>query len=127
MIRRTLFSFFLLIIILTTNIIFNGADMVIASENNSSDLIEKISRDYTKKFCNSIGFGLSKESAMNFSYSENKQIFEKRKGVENINKDLLANEIANSVINRCGYQLNLFGDKEIKEFANLYLSIDKEN
>ena len=127
MIRRTLFSFFLLIIILTTNIIFNGADMVIASENNSSDLIEKISRDYTKKFCNSIGFGLSKESAMNFSYSENKQIFAKRKGVENINKDLLANEIANSVINSCGYQLNLFGDKEIKEFANLYLSIDKEN
>ncbi len=38
-----------------------------ASESAESVLITKVSKSFTKKFCNSIGFGLSKESAMNFS------------------------------------------------------------
>ncbi len=101
--------------------------MASASENQQSDLIEKISIDYTKKFCNSIGFGLSKESAMNFSISENKKIFEKKKGIQNIDKELLANKIAFSVIDSCGYQLNLYGDKDIEEFAKYYLSVDQKN
>ena len=127
MIRRAFTKLILFIIILTINIIFFDAKIVTATESDSSDLIEKISKDYTKKFCNSIGFGLSKESAMNFSYLENKKIFEKRKGVKNIDKELLANEIAFSVFDSCGYQLNIYGDKDIEEFANFYLSVDKEN
>tara|TARA_E500000331_G_scaffold290363_1_gene286380 strand:+ start:81 stop:461 length:381 start_codon:yes stop_codon:yes gene_type:complete len=114
----------LLFIILITNIFFIQIDMASASEDKDSILIEKISKDFTKKFCNSIGFGLSKESAMNFSFSENKEIFKNRKGIKNINKELLAHEIANSVIVGCGYQLDLYGDKDMEEFANYYLSLE---
>ena len=114
-IKNLIGIFSLFIIILTTNILFIKTDIVSASEVKDSNLIEKISKDYTKKFCNSIGFGLSKESAMNFSFSENKEIFKNRKGIKNIDKELLAQKIASSVIDGCGYQLDLYGDKDIEE------------
>tara|TARA_E500000331_G_C17213060_1_gene694645 strand:- start:196 stop:588 length:393 start_codon:yes stop_codon:yes gene_type:complete len=126
-IKNLIGIFSLFIIILTTNILFIKTDIVSASEVKDSNLIEKISKDYTKKFCNSIGFGLSKESAMNFSFSENREIFKKRKGIDNIDKELLANKIASSVIDGCGYQLNLYGDKDIEEFANDYLLLEQKN
>ena len=116
-----------LFIILTTNIFFIQTDIAYSLEAKDSNLIEKISKDYTKKFCNSIGFGLSRESAMNFSFSENKEIFKNRKGIKAIDKELLAKKIASSVIDGCGYQLNLYGEKDIEDFANYYLSIEEEN
>ena len=80
-----------------------------ASTIQNDKLIERISNDYTNKFCNSIAFGLSQESAMNFAYKENNLIFKNKKGIESINKDLIANKIAISVIDYCGYIVNLNG------------------
>ena len=125
--EKFIFKLFLLILVLITNKTFFQIEMASASESQNSNLIEKISTDYTNKFCNSIGFGLSKESAMNFSISENKKIFKNRKGIKSIDKELLAHKIAFSVIDSCGYQLNLYGDKDIEEFARYYLSIDQES
>ncbi len=116
-----------LFVVLTINIFLIQSDIAYALEAKDSKLIDKISKDYTKKFCNSIGFGLSKESAMKFSFSENKQIFKNRKGIKNIDKELLAQKIASSVIDGCGYQLDLYGEKDIEEFANDYLSMEIEN
>ena len=87
-------------------------------------LIKKISKSYSNKFCNAIGFGLAKESAMDFSLEENKQVFKKKKGINQINKELLAEEIAILVIEKCGYPINLSGEKGILEFRNYYLSKD---
>ena len=125
-IKKLIGSFFLFVV-LSGNIFFIQADIAYSLEAKDSNLIEKISKDYTKKFCNSIGFGLSKESAMRFSFSENKEIFKNRKGIKNIDKELLAQKIASSVIDGCGYKLNLFGEKDIEEFANNYLLIEQEN
>ena len=125
-IKKLIGSFFLFVI-LSGNIFFIQTDIAYSLEVKDSNLIEKISKDYTKKFCNSIGFGLSRESAMNFSFSENKEIFKNRKGIKNIDKELLAQKIASSVIDGCGYQLNLYGEKDIEEFANYYLSIELGN
>ena len=125
-IRKLIVSFFLFVI-LSGNIFFIQTDIAYSLEAKDSNLIEKISKDYTKKFCNSIGFGLSRESAMSFSFSENKEIFKNRKGIKNIDKVLLSQKIASSVIDGCGYQLNLYGEKDIEEFANYYLSIELEN
>ena len=112
----------LIIFLFVTIIAFDtNIEKVSALEDQSINLIKKISKDYTKKYCNSIAFGLSKESAMRFSLEENKKVFEKRKGINSINKDLLAEEIANSVIENCGYPLNLSGEKGIQEFKNFYL------
>ena len=62
---------------------------------------------------------------MNFSFDENNKAFEKKKQMKNINKELLAEEIAISVIEKCGYPINLSGEEGIKDFTNYYLSKDK--
>ena len=98
-----------------------------ASENIDSILIKKVSQSYTRKFCNSIGFGLSKESAMIFSIKENNQVFKKRKEFNNINKELLAEEIAIAVVEKCGYPINLSGERGILEFKTYYLSKEQES
>ena len=115
-----------IVLIFSTLFIFH-TEKLYASESIDSTLIKKVSRSYTKKFCNSIGFGLSKESSMNFSIKENNQVFKKRKDFKNINKDDLAEEIAIEVVERCGYPINLSGEKGIQEFKNYYLSKDIES
>ena len=120
-----LFSFIFLIC--STLIIAPHTEELYALESVDSVLIKKVSKSYTKKFCNSIGFGLSKESAMNFSLKENNQVFNKKKEFNNINKDLLAGEIAISVVEKCGYPINLSGEKGILEFKRYYLSKDQDS
>ncbi|AIQ97825.1 putative ATP synthase protein 8 precursor [Prochlorococcus sp. MIT 0801] len=119
-----LFTFFLL---LCSSLIVFHTEVLSAAEIDPSVFIKKVSKSYTKKFCNAIGFGLSKESAMNFSLEENKQVFKKKKEINNINKELLAEEIAISVVEKCGYPINLLGEKGITEFKNYYLSKDQES
>ena len=84
-------------------------------------LIEKISKDYTNKFCNSIAFGLSKKSAMEFSSKENNLIYKNKKGINSLDKSLLANKIAISVVENCGYIISLKGEEGINQFENEYL------
>ena len=119
-----MFGFFFIISTIITGI---SANTAIAMETNSDIFIKKVSKGYTKKFCNAIAFGLSKESAMSFSLEENKKVFIKRKEMKNINKELLAEEIAISVVEECGYPINLSGEKDIQEFKNYYLTKDSES
>tara|TARA_B100000965_G_scaffold182008_1_gene151913 strand:- start:167 stop:571 length:405 start_codon:yes stop_codon:yes gene_type:complete len=116
----------LIFFIFSTSIIFD-TERLYASDNADSVLIKKVSDSYTKKFCNSIGFGLSKESAMNFSLKENNQVFNKRKGFNNINKELLADKISIAVVEKCGYPINLSGEQGILKFKTYYLSKDQES
>ena len=116
----------LIFLIFSTSIIFH-TESLYASDSADSILIKKVSESYTKKFCNSIGFGLSKESAMDFAIKENNQVFKKRNQFDHINKELLAEDIAIAVIEKCGYPINLSGEKGIMEFKNYYLSKDKES
>ena len=104
---------------------FLQAESLFALEKDNSILIKKVSQSYTKKFCNAIGFGLSRDSAMNFSKKKNNQAYKNRKDFNNINKELLAEEVAISVIEKCGYPINLSGEKGIMEFKRYYLSSDK--
>ena len=106
--------------------IFN-IEVLAYSEKQNNQLIEKITKDYTKKFCNGIGFGLSKESAMNFANKENNLTFQNKKGIDSINKELLANNIAVSVVDTCGYPIDLKGEEGIKEFENEYISMKKNS
>ena len=122
----TLRLFALIFFMCSTLILFHTEESY-ASESVDSVLIKKASQSYTKKFCNSIGFGLSKESAMNFSLEENKQVFKKKKEFNNINKELLAEEIAVSFVEDCGYPINLSGEKGVLEFKNYYLSKEDES
>ena len=90
------------------------------TDKQNDQLIEKISRDFTKKFCNGIGFGLSKESAMNFADKENSLTFQKRNGFDDLNKKLLSIKIAYLVIDTCGYPLDLKGENGVHEFEKVF-------
>ena len=125
--NKVILNLFAFIFATCFSLLFFHTEVLYASESNQPDLVKKISQSYTKKFCNSIGFGLSKESAMKFSIKENNQVFYKKKEFNNINKELLAETIAISVVEKCGYPINLSGQKGIIEFKNYYLSEDKES
>tara|TARA_B100000945_G_C20153493_1_gene489653 strand:- start:117 stop:560 length:444 start_codon:yes stop_codon:yes gene_type:complete len=108
---------FLFLFILT----FLGLKTVNASILKNDQLMVRISQDYSNKFCNSIAFGLSRESAMSFANKENKLIFKNKKGIESLSKELIANKIAISVVDRCGYIVDLKGEEGITQFENDYL------
>jgi len=115
-----------------------------ASVIENDKLIEKISNDFTRKFCNSIAFGLSKESAMNFANKENNLIFKSKTGMDSLNKEnnlifksktgmdslnkeLLSNKIATKVVETCGFSIELKGYDGISKFENDYISINSSN
>ncbi len=124
--KKIILGIFTFIFITCSSLISLKTEILYASEIDPDVFIKKVSKSYTNKFCNSIGFGLSKESAMNFSIEENKQVFKNKKEINNINKELLAEEIAISVIEKCGYPINLIGEEGIQEFKNYYLSKEEE-
>ena len=118
--------FKLISFVLIMSIFYFNAEAATALKNENPALIKKISKDYTNKFCNSIGFGLSKDSAMRFSMEENQKVFKKRKGIKDVNKDVLAEEIALSVIEKCGYPIELSREKGVMDFKEYYLSSEKK-
>tara|TARA_B100000579_G_scaffold432392_1_gene449132 strand:- start:3355 stop:3753 length:399 start_codon:yes stop_codon:yes gene_type:complete len=123
--KKIVYGLFVLLICAT--IINFKVEVLYASGSDNSIFIKKVSKSYTNKFCNAIGFGLSKESAMKFSLEENKQVFKKKKEINEIEAEALAEEIAISVIDKCGYPINLSGEKGIMEFKSYYLSKDSES
>ena len=124
--KKVILNLFAFIFATCFSLLCFDTQVLSASARNHPDLVKKISQSYTKKFCNSIGFGLSKESAMKFSIKENNQVFYKKKEFNNINKELLAEKIAISVVEKCGYPINLSGEKGIQEFKSYYISKEKE-
>tara|TARA_Y100001968_G_C18767280_1_gene440516 strand:+ start:227 stop:529 length:303 start_codon:yes stop_codon:yes gene_type:complete len=79
-------------------------------------LTERVAKDFSKKFCNGVGFGLSKESAINFAMKENIAIFKKKKGFENIQNEVLAEKISIMVVDKCGYSITLSGEEWSSDF-----------
>ena len=57
---------------------------------------------------------------MEFSAKENNLIFRNRKGFDDISSDLIANKIAISVVEDCGYLIDLRGNDGINGFENDY-------
>ena len=97
------FIFFILFLII------GSFDSVIDASTikQNDELIERIAKDFSNKFCNGIGFGLSEESAMNFAMKENMATFKNKKGLESIDNKLIVEKISLSVLNKCGFELNL--------------------
>ena len=124
--KKIISKLFAFVFFISSTLIIFHAQKLYASDSAESALTKKISKSYTKKFCNAVGFGLSKESAMNFSLKETNQEFKKRKEFNNINKDLLSEAISIAVIEKCGYPINLKGEEGIQEFKNYYLSKQNE-
>ena len=119
--RNRFFSAFSLIIFVFS-VVFSsfGSEVKASAIKQNDELIERIARDFSKKFCNGVGFGLSQESAVNFAMKENMAIFNKKKGFENIDKKEIVEKVSIAVVDKCGYPLNLSED----QWGNTFIKSD---
>ena len=95
------------------------------SDPSVSLLQNRISNNFSKKYCKEIKNGLSKDEAMtsaiiktenivSFSYSPQKKWIE---------KEDLANQISIKVVNDCGWYFGLIGKEGINYFKTYFLEI----
>ena len=103
---------------------------LIAFASHSSDptvslLQNRISRNFSKKFCSAIQNGLSKDEAMTSAIikTENIVSFSYNPQKKWIEKSDLANQISIKVINDCGWSFGLMGKEGINYFKSYFLEI----
>ena len=102
----------------------------LASASHTSDpsvslLQSRISRNFSKKFCNAIQNGLSKDESMTSAIvkTENIVSFTYNPQKKWIEKEELANQIALKVVNDCGRSFGLIGKEGVNYFKNYFLEI----
>ena len=95
------------------------------SDPTVSLLQRRISKNFSRKFCNSIQNGLSKDEAMTSAIikTENIVSFSYNPQKKWIEKDDLANQISINVINQCGWSFGLIGKDGIDYFRSYFLEI----
>ena len=88
-------------------------------------LQSRISNNFSKKFCNSIQNGLSKDEAMTSAIikTENIVSFSYNPQKKWIEKEDLANQISIKVVNECGWSFGLIGKEGIDYFKSYFLEI----
>ena len=95
------------------------------SDPSVSLLQNRISNNFSRKYCKAIQNGFSKDEAMksailkteniiSFSYNPQKQWIE---------KDDLANQISLQVVNECGWSFGLIGKVGVDYFKSYFLEI----
>ena len=95
------------------------------SDPTVSLLQSRISNNFSKKFCNAIQNGLSKDEAMISAIikTENIVSFTYNPQKKWIEKEDLANQISIKVINECGWSFGLSGKEGIDYFRSYFLEI----
>ncbi len=93
------------------------------SDPTVSLLQSRISNNFSKKFCNAIQNGLSKDEAMTSAIvkTENIVSFSYNPQKKWIEKEDLANQISIKVINQCGWSFGLNGKDGIDYFRSYFL------
>ena len=95
------------------------------SDPSVSLLQNRISNNFSKKYCKSIKNGLSKDEAMTSAIikTENIVSFSYNPQKKWIEKDNLAREISLKVVNDCGWSFGLVGKEGVNYFMNYFLEI----
>ncbi len=94
------------------------------SETKIISIQNKVSKNVSKKFCNSIGFGLSKESAIKFAVIESNKELSSNKFFSEIDKDQTMEDIAINIVEKCGYSIDFVGQKGVDEFQSYLREMD---
>ena len=104
---------------------------VIASPSTDPSVIglrDRISNNFTHKYCNAIDSGFSKDEAMRSAIVETENIvaFSLNPQKKWISKEDLAEQISIKVINTCGWNFGLVGKEGIDYFKNYFLEINEK-
>ncbi len=122
MLYKFIFSLIITTVVLFHPLITFGSQ---ASDPTVSLLQNRISRNFTSKYCKAIKNGLSKDEAMTSAIIKTENIISfsfnpQKKWIE---KDDLANEISINVVNDCGWSFGLIGKEGIEYFKSYFLEI----
>ncbi len=102
--------------------------------NKITSLQKRIAKNYSGKFCNGIGIGISKEGAARLAISENKEAkfnpslwFELassgKENLKKINQDELDEQISKRIVDDCGGAIGLSGQKGVNTFKEYLINI----
>ena len=95
------------------------------SDPSVSLLQNRISSNFSKKYCNAIKNGFSKDEAMKSAIVKTENIisFSYNPQKKWIEKDDLANQISLQVVNDCGWSFGLIGKEGVNYFKSYFLEI----
>ena len=95
------------------------------SDPSVSLLQNRISNNFSKKYCKAIQTGLSKDEAMKSAIIKTENIisFSYNPQKKWIEKDDLANQISLQVVNNCGWSFGLIGKEGVDYFKSYFLEI----
>ena len=115
-------SLFLLILTLFNPQIVLAFDK---SDPSVSLLQNRISNNFSRKYCKAIQNGFSKDEAMKSAIVKTENIisFSLNPQKKWIEKDDLSNQIALQVVNDCGWSFGLIGKEGINYFKSYFLEI----
>ena len=95
------------------------------SDPSVSFLQNRISNNFSSKYCKAIQNGFSKDEAMKSSIVKTENIisFSYNPQKKWIEKDDLANQISLKVVNDCGWSFGLIGKEGVDYFKSYFLEI----
>ena len=98
------------------------------SDPSVSLLQNRIAKNFSRKYCNAIQNGFSKDEAMKSAIVKTENIisFSYNPQKKWIEKDDLANQISLQVINNCGWSFGLIGKEGVDYFKSYFLEIYKK-
>ncbi len=72
-------------------------------ENQTIKLEQKISKKFSKTFCNSTGFGISYDGALKFALGETKGEFSKNQLINVVDIEIIKDQILDDIADTCYY------------------------
>tara|TARA_Y100001970_G_C14255013_1_gene874622 strand:+ start:2728 stop:3153 length:426 start_codon:yes stop_codon:yes gene_type:complete len=98
------------------------------SEIRMTGLTNKISNIFSRKYCNFINNGYSKDEAMNAAIKDTENVitFSINPQAQYLSQNKLADQIAIKVVSKCGWSFGLIGKRGIHYFKNYFLEVSKK-
>ncbi|MDA9745877.1 hypothetical protein N9V09_00505 [Prochlorococcus sp. AH-736-K20] len=114
-----LFFFIVCLIDASTGLAFDSSDPSVSLLQN------RISNNFSRKYCKAVQNGFSKDEAMKSAIVKTENIisFSYNPQKKWIEKDDLANQISLKVVNDCGWSFGLIGKEGVDYFKSYFLEI----
>ena len=123
--KNIIFCLFLLLLFISLP---NYLEASQSTNPSAIALRNRISNNFSNKYCKSIQNGFSKDEAMRSAIidTENIVAFSLNPQKKYILTDDLANQISIKVINKCGWSFGLVGKEGISYFKKYFLEINEK-
>ena len=123
---KPLLSFFVALFFLILDLLKPQIGWAFDTSDPSVSLLQnRISNNFSRKYCNAIQNGFSKDEAMKFAIVKTENIisFSYNPQKNLIEKNDLANQISLQVVNDCGWSFGLIGKEGVDYFKSYFLEI----